>query len=385
MRRIHRFIIALTVLGLAALACNLPQATPAITDQPLVAFTAAAQTVAAQLTQSASQMQATPTNTQSVVPPPTNTNIPPTIVPLPTNTNQPTPTQECDKAQFITDVTIEDGTILAPGTAFTKIWRLKNIGTCTWAGYSLVFDTGNAMSGAASSPIPTTSPGATVDISIDLVAPATPGNYRGYWRIRSASGVLLPVINGYQLKSFYVDIKVQAPTSAGFDLHSQAPSAQWISCGNPCGGGTVLSFGGPDTDSNGFVLYRNGALLEDGSTPAKVLEMHPMWVDDGVISGLFPPYAVQTGEHFRARIGFLAKADGTCGVGNVTFQLNYKEGGSIHPLGSWTDSCNGTLLSIDVNLNALAGHTVQFALVVLANGPSSQDWAVWVSPRVMTP
>jgi hypothetical protein len=272
--------------------------------------------------------------------------------------------------------------VMSPGQAFTKTWRIKNIGTCTWAGYSLVFDSGDSMNGAASSAIANTPPGGTVDISINLVAPATVGNYRGYWRIRSASGYLLPVINGYQVKSFYVDIKV-AVTSSGFDLHSRAPDAEWI--GGDSGGGVVLTFGGPDTDPNGFAMFRNGALLEDGSTPAKVLEMHPKWVDDGVITGRYPSYTIVTGERFRAKIGFLAKSDGTCGVGSVKFQLNYKEGGAIHPLGTWTKNCNGSLTTLDVDLSSLAGHSIQLILAVLANGPSSQDWAVWVAPRVILP
>jgi len=388
MKRINRIPLALAALLAAALACNLPQATPAVSE-PNAAFTAAALTVAAQLTQSALTLNA-PTVTSIAPPlttPPTNTTTAPTIAPPPTisPTLSPTATQICDKAQFIKDITIPDGTVKAPGEAFEKIWQLKNIGACSWTGYSLVFDDGNPMSGPASSAIGNTPPGGTVDISVNLVAPATTGVHRGYWRIRNSSGYLLPVVSGYQNKSFYVDIKVQFAASVGFDLHSQASSAQWISCGSPCGGGTILSFGGPDTDTNGFVLYRNGAKLEDGSTPAKVLETHPMWVDDGVISGLYPAYAVQPGEHFRAKIGFLAKADDTCGVGNATFQLNYKESGTIHPLGSWTDSCNGNLLSIDVDLSGISGHTVQFALVVMANGTASQDWAVWVNPNVIVP
>ena len=35
-------------------------------------------------------------------------------------------------AQFVADVTIPDGTNFAPGTAFKKTWRLKNIGTNAW-------------------------------------------------------------------------------------------------------------------------------------------------------------------------------------------------------------------------------------------------------------
>jgi Ig-like domain from next to BRCA1 gene len=221
MRRNRRFTLALTALLLAALACNLPQATPPASEEPNAAFTAAALTVAAQLTQSAGQIQATPTNTQpGAPPPPTNTNVPPTIAPLPTNTNQPTPTTECDKAQFISDQSIPDGTSMTAGETFTKIWRIKNIGTCTWSGYSLVFDSGNSMSGAASSAIGNTPPGGTVDISINLTAPAATGNYRGYWRIRSASGYLLPVINGYEIKSFYVDIKVVSGGGGTFAVTS---------------------------------------------------------------------------------------------------------------------------------------------------------------------
>ncbi len=375
MRRINRLTIALTVVLLAALACNLPQATP--TTDPGIAFTAAAQTVAAQLTQSAPTLSA-PTAT-GLPPSPTNTGAP-TVPPPPTTAASAT--TECDRAQFVKDVSIDDGTVMSPNEAFTKTWRLRNIGSCTWAGYSLVFDTGNSMNGPASSAIANTPPGGTVDISVNLVAPAAPGNYRGYWRIRNVSGYLLPVSGGYQGKSFYVDIKV-AVTSSGFDLHSRAAEAEWI--GGDSGGGVVLTFGGPDTDLNGFAMYRNGSLLEDGSTPAKILEMHPKWVDDGVISGRYPAYTIVAGERFRAKIGFLAKADGTCGVGNVKFQLNYMEAGTIHPLGAWAKTCNGSLTSLDVDLSGLAGHAVQLILAVLANGPSSQDWAVWVAPRVVLP
>ena len=220
MRKNNRFFLALTALLLAALACNLPQSEPPTTSEPNAAFTAAAQTVAAQLTQSALTLNAPTVTGIAPLPQNTATTIPPTIAPLPTNTNQPTPTQECDKAQFIADVTVPDGTNMIPGQAFTKTWRIKNIGTCTWTGYSLVFDTGNSMGGAASSAIGNTPPGGTLDISINLIAPAAIGDYRGYWRIRNASGYLLPVINGYQIKSFYVDIKVVSDGAGIFAVTS---------------------------------------------------------------------------------------------------------------------------------------------------------------------
>ena len=40
------------------------------------------------------------------------------------------------------------------------------------------------------------------------------------------------------------------------------------------------------------------------------------------------------------------------------------------------------LTQIDINLSALAGHTVQFELVVLADGPTDDDISLWVSPRI---
>lgn len=369
----HKFrsVLAAIVIIAAVLACNLPSAP----QDPSVVMTAAAQTIQAQLTATiASSSSATPTNT--AVPFPT--------LSLGTNTPLPSATALCDLAHFVKDVNIPDGTVMTPNQSFTKTWRLTNYGTCTWSGYNLIFDSGDLMNGTSPIAIGTVNPGQDVELSVDLKAPASNGNYRGYWRIRNASGVLIPVTNGYQGKSFYADIKV-AVTSAGFDLHTRAPAATWISCGSPCGGGTTLTFGGPDTDANGFAMYRNGSRLEDGSTPGKVVETHPMWVDDGVISGLYVPYTVVAGEHFTSKIGFLALADGSCGAGNAIFQFNYKESGTIHPLGSWTETCNGALKNIDIDLSSIGGHNVQFVLAVLANGSAGQDWAVWVSPQVAMP
>ena len=368
-----KLIAMLAVIALTFSACNLPSEKPAPeTDEPNAVFTAAAQTVEANLTQSA------------MVNPPTVPVLPSATQPLPTaqvpptNTMPaPTATQGCDDADFVADITVPDGTQFNPGESFTKTWRLKNAGTCSWTtSYAVVFESGERMDGPTTQALTgNVNPGGTIDISVNLKAPASNGNYTGNWRLRKGSGVLFA--------KFFVAIKVGA-TSSGLDLHSKAPSAEWISGGGG-GAGTVLTFGGPDTDSNGFAMFKNGEKVEGGSKPSKILEMHPKWVDDGVISGLFPAYTVVAGEHFKASIGFLTFPDGTCGAGNVKFQLNYKESGTLTPLGSWTESCDGSLTNIDVNLSSIAGKTVQFALAVIANGPSTQDWAVWVSPQVALP
>lgn len=364
MSKIARFVSFTLFFMLVLSACNLPSDTEDEIEGADAALTAAAQTVEANLTQAAilSPPTVPPTKTLGA---PTSTRAAATTSVPPTN---PPPTQKCDVAQFISDVTIPDGTTLEPNEAFTKTWRLKNVGTCSWTpSYKIVFISGDAMDGPATQALTgNVNSNQTVDISVDLKAPAADGDYRGNWKLRNGAGVLFA--------RFYVDIKV-AVVSSGYDLHSQAPAAEWVS------GAGVLTFGGPDTDNDGFVMYRNGATLEDGSTNSKTLEMHPQWVDNGVITGLYPSYTVVAGEHFKATIGFL----GPCGVGDVKFQLNYKESGTLNPLDDWTDTCDGALKNVNVDLNSIAGKNVQFALAILANGSSAQDWAVWIRPRVEIP
>jgi hypothetical protein len=70
----------------------------------------------------------------------------------------------------------------------------------------------------------------------------------------------------------------------------------------------------------------------------------------------------------------------------VKFQLNYREtSGVFNSLGEWADTCDGVLKDIDLDLSSIAGKSVQFVLAVIANGPPTQDSAVWVSPRVAIP
>ncbi len=371
MLKSFRIITLLSIFVLILTACNLPSGTPT-PDTANVVFTAAALTVQAQLTQQA------PFSTPTLPPPaPTNTLVPlpsPTLPPPATAVKSPTPA--CDVALFVKDVTIPDGTVIAPNTTFKKTWRLRNIGTCTWSGYSLVFDKGEAMNPSID-PIGTVAPGQEVDVSVTFTTPATNNTYRSYWRLRNSAGVLLPMVGGSDGTSFYVEVKV-ATVSSGYDFYTRASAAAWSS------GAGSLTFAVSD-DNRGFAIYREGSKVEGGSTPAKILETYPQMVDNGEIRGLFAAYTVVSGEHFKANIGFLAQPDGSCGAGNVKFQLNYKESGVIKTLGEWNETCDNALRSIDVDLTSLAGKTVEFELKVLANGSSNQDAAIWVAPQIAIP
>jgi hypothetical protein len=218
--KLYRILSVLIAVALAISACNLPSAQPTEQANPNAVFTAAAETVVAQLTQGA---LLNPTNPPPTIAPPTSspvesTNTPePVIPPVATSAPVAAPTTACDAAQFVTDVTIPDGTPFSGGATFVKTWRLKNIGTCTWnSAYALVFDSGTAMGGAASVPLSgTVAPGGSVDVSVNLQAPSADGTYRGFWGLTNASGARIPVAGGSNGKSFYVEIRVGSGTSAG--------------------------------------------------------------------------------------------------------------------------------------------------------------------------
>ena len=368
-----RIFSILTVIIFILSACNLPSSATTPTAESNAVFTAAALTVQAQLTRSVPF--STPTLPLSVA---TNTALSVPTLPAATLAPAASATPVCDQAAFVKDITIPDGSQIAPGGSFTKTWRLRNAGVCNWSGYTMVFESGDLMGATSPQTIGNVPAGQEIDLSVNFTAPATAGTYRSYWRIRNSSGVLIPVLGGTQGKSFFVEIKV-AVVSSGFDLHTRATDANWV------GSAGTVTFGGPDTDSNGFAMYRNNQKLEDKTSPAKILETHPQWVTDGAITGTFPAYKVAPGEHFKAKVGFLLLSDGTCGAGNVRFQLNYREGSASNSLGQWTDTCDGVMKDIDVDLNSIAGRTVQFVLAVVANGSALQDQAVWVSPRVEIP
>jgi len=116
----------------------------------------------------------------------------------PTHTSSPaaSPTPRCTvSALFVADVTIPDGTALAPNTAFVKTWRIKNAGTCDWgAGLTLVFVEGTRLSGPFVIAFPPTEAGVARDVSFSLQAPPAPGAYAGKWHLRDAEGQRLTAV-----------------------------------------------------------------------------------------------------------------------------------------------------------------------------------------------
>jgi hypothetical protein len=260
MKKKTRVFNLLIIIALFLSACNLPSKN--VED---IASTLAAQTVEALLSATPASTTATP----SFTPLPMPTTMISTPLPVSTTTPIATATSNCNVAQFVADVTIPDGTIMTPGQSFTKRWRIKNIGSCTWTGFSLVFDSGDAMSGPASKAISTLGPSQEVDLEVSLTAPASVGSYRGYWRINTNSSVLVPVVSGYQGKSFYVDIKVQNPTTATntATATTSAPAFAVTSVAFTNTGGCGSFTATADITTNGAGTVTLHWVRGDGATP----------------------------------------------------------------------------------------------------------------------
>jgi hypothetical protein len=261
-------LTVIAVITILLSACNLPGNDIVPTDEAITSeSTHSAETLSAELTRlsiSSSPTVEVPTTTFTSSP--TNTTEY-------TVTKTPKPCLNVSWSDATIDVTWPDYDPIAPGQAFTKIWRLTNSGTCTWnSSYQLIFDHGAGMgvSSTYSQPLTagTVAPGQTVDVSVNLIAPLTPGVYKGYWRFRDPSNVLF----GLDGSGTWA-VVITVVNSVSITLSPVYPGVE---------SGTIRADGGPWTDytageSNSditktcqFYLSYNIAGIPAGSTITEV-------------------------------------------------------------------------------------------------------------------
>ncbi len=330
-----------------------------------------------------------------------------------TPTADPTLPPTCDRAEFIADITYPNGSVLAQNTAFIKTWRIKNTGTCFWTtGYRLVYMSGESF-GSTMVPVNLTStvgPNTSLDISISLTTPATPGTYSGYWMLQNASAqafgtgtnadqpwsvdiivtqdghTLTPTAPPYStsitqtltVTPTITPTNTSTPTSdIAYDFSIQAANAIWTNSSSP------IQLNGIDPNYNGVVRYLTALQMEDGSTdPRNSLIMVPEDIISGTIQGVYPAYAVKVGDHFQSTLGCVYAAN-TC---YVQFQLFYTIEGdpTLHFLSSFTERYEGLIRMVDMDLSALSGLNVNFILKVLAlnSTQGSVDRTGWIAPRI---
>ncbi len=188
--RFHTLALLIALVGLLISSCGAGQAnlTPTISIGMLQ--TQAVSTLAAELTQTALAVPPpTPTSTPTLAPTntATATRISATANPAAGGSSGST---ACYGLTWAADVTVPDNTVMTQGQAFVKTWQVLNTGTCTWeVGFTFNFVGGSAMEGVTytlSIPVPA---GASIEISVPMIAPVSDGTFKGNWRMSTASGV----------------------------------------------------------------------------------------------------------------------------------------------------------------------------------------------------
>lgn len=382
-KRLFWFLVGMIVV---TLGCITSTQVPPTVDQS-AAYTAAAETLFVRYTQSAgetavaqlTQMALNPTDTPA---PPTATataSVTPTLfvpTPLPpTATSMP---RFCEWAEFIGDVTVQDNTIFPPRANFTKTWRFRNIGSCNWnQAYSIVFLGGDRLGGSTAVSLPgVVRPGEIVDVSVELTAPEDTGLYRGNWMLRSPTGNLFGI--GPEAQSpVWVQIQVEQPTSPDeyvYDFSANYCLADWYN------ESIRLDCPGTINDPNGFVVLLDRPHLESRQENELALWARPSAARNGWITGEYPSFRVEDGDHFIAEIGCQFDSP-QC---DLVFYLDYRmNDGSVSPLGSWEEDYDNRSQLVEVDLSRLSGRSVNLILSVQNRGRASDANAIWFVPHIL--
>jgi hypothetical protein len=210
---------------------------------------------------------------------------------------------------------------------------------------------------------------------VDLLAASVSGVYTGYWELRNASGVLFGT--GSDANSpFWVKIKVGQSLKVAYEFVSILCAADWSSSSQ----GQLDCPGSGYDLVNGFMFVEPEPILENGASANQpAIITYPSNYSGGMISGEYPAFKVKDGDRFKTTIGCLFESFGC----NVVFMLNYSaNGGPIQNLGTWAVTYNRRNRSLDVDLSRLAGKSVEFILIVINKGSSTDNWAFWLFPAI---
>jgi hypothetical protein len=101
-----------------------------------------------------------------------------------------TPTPACASGlAFLSDLTIPDGTVVAPQELLDKRWQIENSGTCNWdASYSLRLIAGPDLGAPSEQALFPARSGTQATVRMFFTAPAEPGTYRSAWQAFDPQG-----------------------------------------------------------------------------------------------------------------------------------------------------------------------------------------------------
>lgn len=388
-RRITTFILLITVL---LTSCSPVESTQNSMEVQNKINAAVAQTLAALSTQVAEVKptdgpKVTPTSNETI-PPPTETPMAPAapsnITPLPPTPTKPKATNApgacSDYGSYVADITIPDGTMVPPGTVFTKTWAIRNAGTCTWTpDYSLVWIGGDIAGNPNKVSLTSTNvlPGQTVHVSVNLTAPNEYKKYRSFWKVMNKSGNVFGLMdNNGKEQSIWAEIVV----GLRYDFAANMCSATWTSSSG------VLPCPGIQKDPRGFAYLNTAPAIEGGTKendPAII--MVPPNTPNGYIVGQFPQIIIPEYSNLVFKFGCL-DGYGEC---NFRLRVTYSIEGQqeqelinrVHGFGEWED------ISMKLTQNnefGMKDKPVSFLFYIQAMDGSKDNYAFIFSP-IITP
>lgn len=193
-----RTLILVGLLSIALAACGggEPEVAPdaVLTEAAVIAIQGLTQTAQARPSNTPTP-STTPTETPTVEP--TATDTPeggiPTATPTTQSASGANEGRPCYMAAFEGDENIPDGTWFYVNEFFTKRWRIKNVGSCTWdENTAAIWVEGELMNADSvqaflTEPVP---PNGYAEIQITFQGPPQAGEYTSYWMLRASDGTI---------------------------------------------------------------------------------------------------------------------------------------------------------------------------------------------------
>jgi hypothetical protein len=107
---------------------------------------------------------------------------------------------DCFDATLVSEST-DPSSKLDPGAKFTKTWQIENSGSCVWTVDFKFTYVGGYLFGSDTTKIrKRVEPGATLPISLDMVAPGSSGNASSSWQMADNSGGLFGDVFTFQIQ-----------------------------------------------------------------------------------------------------------------------------------------------------------------------------------------
>jgi len=187
-------------------------------------------------------------------------------------------------SRFVKDVSIFDGTVVAPNADFTKIWRLRNSGNVPWPPMThLVHVGGDLLSENSFVPLLLPegglAPNEETEVAVDMKAPSVGGRYVSHWRLVSPGGskfghrvwAMIQVASPEE-SSTSVAAAAFGSTSAPPEASADAKAQQTVAQPSPAPAADVSSDSAAESEKATATAAANTQPAETVEAPAPVEE-----------------------------------------------------------------------------------------------------------------